>query len=233
MPPPQFNGDKVPVEVAIDDMVRRILRSLFVMLPVEVIAFDAELGCVDVIPLVADVDADNSRIELPEIRCAGILWPGSGGGFEQTHTIAVNDSGYALFASRSISAWLVSGGARKTPEGDRMGSLTDAVFIPGAFHFAAPPAGLGDMADEENPLWRLRKSASTFFEMSETVANLRASLEVVLGNTATALAPGIATLIETEFGKVIAALDAIAAAVPTTNPYQVVGSLGATKTRVE
>lgn len=211
---------------------RKVLSGAWWMLPVEVVSFSASNNSVDLRPVVVDLDRLGAAVEIPVARSCGILWPGTGGGYSCVRQIAEGETGVALFASRSISAWLTSGSLRPPPEGDRQGALMDGVYLAGLSAFTDPPASLEGIETAGMRLGLDDGSARLEIRPDGTVV-ISAPASILLGSDVASAFAARADLVSAELSLIAAALGTIAAAVPVTNPYTSPGSVAATKTRIE
>jgi hypothetical protein len=125
-----YDGDTPSWGDLIRTAIDRALETLWVALPAIVLDYDAASQTATLRPAIRDRDDDGDAINLPTLNEVPVLYP-AGGGDSITWPLVAGDPGIALFASRSISQWLVSGEINADPEGHRVGSLSDAMFIPG------------------------------------------------------------------------------------------------------
>lgn len=210
---------------------RSVARATWSMLPVEVVEFNEGTGAVSLRPLVNDLDRDGNSIEIQTLPACGVLWAGGGGSYSQVRQIEEGERGLALFSSRAISQWLVSGAARAVPEARRNGSLNDAFYLAGIAPFNDPPASLEGI---ENGGFRLGlDDGSARIEIRPEGTVVIEGGSVLLGNLATAFAAR-ADLVDAELVSIANALSTISAAIPVANPYAAPsGSVAASKTRIE
>jgi hypothetical protein len=126
----RYAGDTPSWGDLILSAISRALETLWVALPCTVIDYDSGTQSATLRPAVRDTDDDGETINLPPLVEVPVIFP-AGGGTAITWPLDSGDPGVAIFASRSISQWLVSGEINADPEGQRIGSLTDAMFVPG------------------------------------------------------------------------------------------------------
>lgn len=126
------------------EVIRRAINAALVdthrAIPASVQSYDAKTQQVDCQILVKRPyldETDERQVEsLPVVPNVPVMFAG-GGGYRETFPIAAGDTGYLVFAERSLDRWLTGTGAEVDPEFDEA-SLVDAVFFPGLRPFGAP-----------------------------------------------------------------------------------------------
>jgi hypothetical protein len=117
---------------AIRALVEQHASGMWTAIPATVTKFDAEAGTVAVQPVVKQTvtqqDGTTKDVDMPPLPAVPVLWPG-GGGMSLTFPIAEGDEVLVVFASRSLDAWLQSGGIQK-PMHARKHNLSDGIAIP-------------------------------------------------------------------------------------------------------
>lgn len=120
--------------------VEKGVADFRVMVPARVERYDVTLGQVDAAILLKDRYEDENGDVIVEplapVTNVPVAFPG-GGGMRITFPIAVGDTGYLLFADRSLDVWLSTGGM-VDPQDDRMHHASDAIFVPGLRPFHDP-----------------------------------------------------------------------------------------------
>jgi hypothetical protein len=123
------------IEQALRVMNDTIMRSLLIVLPVRVVAYDGndKPPTVSVQPTV-QVRRQNPNGQvvnesLPKIPRAPVHFVG-GGGFTLTHPISEGDEGHIVVSSRCFESWMEQGDIQPMAHA-RYHDLTDAIYIPG------------------------------------------------------------------------------------------------------
>jgi len=122
----------------IQNAIAAKLRTVRVMVPAEVVAYDAATCQISAQPWILEAynDEEGDRVaeRLPVIPHVPVVFPGSGG-VRVRFPIGVGDTVMLVMSSQSLDLWLARGG-EVDPEEDRRGALVDAVAIPGLLSFA-------------------------------------------------------------------------------------------------
>jgi hypothetical protein len=188
------------------DVLDQWVSGIHTAMPGVIKAYDAATQLADVKPQIKTAlrKRDGSYVteDLPLIASVPVLHPRSGTAWVHL-PLAVGDTVLLVFCERDINEWRRMG-ADVDPNDLRTHGLSGAVAIPGLFPSAQPIA---------NP-------DATALELG--IGTMRAKLKStgleVGGDT---VIPADSAKVATELGKIITALNAIAAAVPVTNPYTV------------
>ena len=149
---------------------REFLTGLNTCFPALVTAFDGK-NKVSVQPAIMMRQTGGIDVPLPTIDDVPILFPGSGGGFSQTHPINPGDPVLVICAQRAIDQWKTLGGVVSAGNLRRF-DPADAIAIGGLSSFAnAAPAG---------PDWVLSGLVAGEIRMSPTgTVTINGHLEVL------------------------------------------------------
>lgn len=136
----------------LDAAIAQGLAGLRVMVPGEVIDFDAPTQTATIQPLLSDLIFDGGGtvgtvVQLPPINSVPVQFPGAGG-FAETWPVAAGDPCLLVFADRSLDNWYERGGV-VDPVEERRHDITDAVAILGV---RSKPGKLTDF-DATRAVW--------------------------------------------------------------------------------
>lgn len=130
--------DLEPQTLPIDEVFKRAINTallrMHTWLPAKVVALRGPQK-VDIQPLLQTRYVTNQVVTLPPIQNVMVVMT-MGADYSIKVPVAVGDTGIALFCERSLDVWSVSGGV-VDPADTRHHDMTDAVFIPGLYPFAA------------------------------------------------------------------------------------------------
>ncbi len=135
-------SDDIPsMYEAIVSAIEARITSLFGPMPAKVTAYDYSTQKVSVQPLIyrarEDEEGDRVAERLGIVENVPLMFPG-GGAYRVTWPVNVGDLVLLVFADSSMDRWLARGG-EVDPEDDRRFHLSDAVAIPGMYHYADIP----------------------------------------------------------------------------------------------
>lgn len=190
------------------DVLREVFESalsaVHTAMPGKVVSYDSATQTATVEPQIKNAvprRAGGHVLEdLPRIQAVPVIHLRSGNAWVHV-PIAAGDFVLLVFCERDINEWRRLG-TTADPADQRTHGLSGAVAIPGLYPSASPIAA-PDAAAIEVGIGTMRmKLKSTGLEVGGA-----------------AVEPADAAKVAIELGKVIAALNAIAAAVPATNPY--------------
>lgn len=143
---PDF-ADSVQEELPLDEVILRAIQSEImkarVMMPAKIIKINSPQN-VDIQPLFKTRYIDGEIKDLAPIQHVPVSMI-MGAGYSIQVPLAVGDIGYAIFADRSMDAFLASNGEIVDPASARSHSMADAIFCPGLYPFASQ---LTDTSDD-------------------------------------------------------------------------------------
>jgi hypothetical protein len=124
---------------------RSILRDIRVSLPCTVESYDASKCSVTVQPGIRDLreqeDGTYANLRMQPLTNVPVHFPGAGG-YRITFPIEPGDTGYVVFADRSIDRWLSGAGGEVDVNDLRAHDLSDGIaFEPGVRPFGSPWSG--------------------------------------------------------------------------------------------
>jgi hypothetical protein len=135
----------------IDARVRALLRGMYVMLPARVTAYDHTTQKCSAQPLSMNrrrnVDGDIEAESKASIGDIPVQFPGSGDN-SITWKLKVGDIVMLVFASSSMTRWLLHGGEVDQADGRRQ-NINDAVAVPGLRCFNPNAPGGAAPIDED------------------------------------------------------------------------------------
>lgn len=117
-------------ERVISDAIDARLLEVHTGLPCKIVKVRSN-SYVDIQILLKRKYRDGTLVDLPVIQNVPISHP-RGADYWIKYPVAVNDTGFAMFAERSLDAWIVAGGV-VDPNDPRTHDLNDAIFIPGLY----------------------------------------------------------------------------------------------------
>lgn len=124
-----FDPGTPPIEKALADAIDYRLLSVRVCLPCAVTKVRGE-QLVDVQPLLQARYLDGQVVNIPPIPMVPVSMKG-GKLYSDKDPLSVGDTGYCVFADRSLAAWLAGQGQIVDPQDSRQHHITDAIFVPG------------------------------------------------------------------------------------------------------
>jgi hypothetical protein len=130
-----YDAQTLPLDEIIRRGVTGMLLSLRVCLPAIVTQVHGNQK-VDVQPALQVRYIDqNQGTNMPPVQNVPVSMP-MGANYSIKLPVAVGDTGYLIFADRSLDAWLAGSGAIVDPQDSRQHDLSDAIFIPGMVPFS-------------------------------------------------------------------------------------------------
>lgn len=136
--------DGETLSLVIKQAIKAQILELRVSMPGRVEKYDKLTQKADVKPLLMDkLKKDQSLIEFPVIPNVAVYHPQGGGAYIHM-PVAKGDTGWLVFADKSIDEWLSGDGRIVDPKDTRYHNLSDAVFYPGINPFAKGIAGTDD-----------------------------------------------------------------------------------------
>lgn len=126
--------DPDPGTLPLDEIIRRAFKGmalgLRVCLPAQVTAVRGN-QTVDVQPTLQVRYIDQtSGSNIPPVQHVPVSMP-MGAGYSIKLPVAVGDTGFLIFADRSLVSWLAGSGGIVDPQDSRSHDLSDAIFVPG------------------------------------------------------------------------------------------------------
>ena len=198
---------RLPEEPTLEDVIRQALRQhdmeFHVCMPAAVVAARSPYR-VDVQPLLqARYYAKRTPTTLPLVADVPVSMP-TGQAWAVKYPQPVRgDTGWLIFADRSLDAWRAGDGSPTDPKDARTHDITDAVFIPGLLTNsaaeAATVAAVGAPSDVvvRNQAATLRVAATGRFQLtngSNELVDLAQQLADAAGELASALSQSKATV---------------------------------------
>lgn len=171
--------------------IRNVQLELRVCLPCVIVALNSNFRA-DIKPLLqARYYAGKGPVELPILPDVPISMP-SGQNFSVKYPCDVGDTGWAIFADRSLDAWLAGDGSSVDPQDTRTHDLTDAIFVPGLL----PDAKALPLDDATSDLVIKNGTAQVRLERNGTfrIANQGQELIDLVGQLTQALSTLVSTL---------------------------------------
>lgn len=131
--------DFEPQTLPLDEIIRRAIKaqtmSLRVCLPAIVTQVNGNQK-VNVQPALQVRYIDqNQGSNMPQVQNVPVSMP-MGQNYSIKVPVAVGDTGYLIFADRSLDVWLAGSGAIVDPQDSRQHDLSDAIFVPGMVPFS-------------------------------------------------------------------------------------------------
>jgi hypothetical protein len=131
--------DFEPQTIPLDEIIRRAIKaqtlSLRVCLPCVVTQVNGNQS-VNVQPTLQVRYLDqNQGTNMPQVQNVPVSMP-MGAGYSIKLPVAVGDTGYLIFADRSLDVWLAGSGAIVDPQDSRQHDISDGIFVPGLVPFA-------------------------------------------------------------------------------------------------
>jgi len=220
----RFTGDTPDLSTLMTQAARLVQSSSFTALIGTIKSYSN--GRASVTPATRATGGDGSPRTLPDLPSMPVWMPASADA-EIRYTPQVGDPCVVIFMSVASAGWITSGETGAVPEDQRRQSLSDGVVLAGLRSFADPPPTLPGV----NLSIGARDGSAPYLHMLDAggwLLEVAGAQRVTVGAGA-AFPVALANLVTQELAAIKLALDAIAAAVPTVNPYPGPGVIGATK----